>query len=84
MILVAFVVLILSIPVGYLLAWLCRDELVQGKKFFEVIMAVFALIAVIILLFGNYVITLTAVFILICALISLVKGYDKKWVKKRI
>jgi hypothetical protein len=30
-------ILVLAIPVGYLLSWMARDELTQGRKWFKVI-----------------------------------------------
>jgi uncharacterized membrane protein YoaK (UPF0700 family) len=82
-ILLTSLILILAFPVGYLLAWLCRDELVSGRRWFK-LLAFLSLIFAAIFLFFNLTISLSLFFIFIVILISLKKGYDKKWVKKGI
>ncbi len=75
------IVLLLSIPSGFLVAWLARDELIEGKKYFELLFTVsFALI----FFFLEYeYIVVSLGFITISAWISLLKSYDNKWAVKR-
>ena len=73
-------VLILAFPAGFLLAWLCKEELVPGRKWFLAI-GIISLISGAIFLFFNLVSSLTSFFIAIISFVSLIKGYDKKFVK---
>jgi len=73
-------ILLFAIPSGYLLAYLCRDELVVGRKYFKLLTFISSLPAIIFLFF-NLNIALTLIFISIVSSISLIKSYDKKFVK---
>jgi len=75
-------VLLTSFPVGYLLAYLTREELVQGR-FWLKILAIISLILSVILFFvyKNIAIILTLVYIAITSLVSLWKSYDKKFIR---
>jgi len=77
------IILILAIPIGYLIAYLCRDELVQGRKWFRLIVYVFTALGIVLLLFGLFVEGLSSLFIAIVALISLMKSGDKAWIRKK-
>jgi len=79
-ILLVILILILAFPAGYLLAWLCKDELVQGRKWFKLLALISTILAVIFLFF-NLTISFTLVFISIVSLISVAKSKDRKWVK---
>ena len=77
------IILILAFPVGYLLAWLARDELVAGRKWF-IALAVVSIIAAIPVAFFVSIklpIILTLFFIAIICLMAVWKSHDKKWVK---
>lgn len=76
------IILVLAIPVGYLIAYLCRDELVQGRKWFKLVTAVFTVLGFVLLLFKLYVEGLSSLFIAIVAVIALIKGRDKNWIRK--
>lgn len=73
------IALILSVPVGYLIAWLARDELVQGRKWFWVLIITAFVCAVIFYLRGEQYIVLTAAFVAVVSGISLWKSHDAKW-----
>jgi len=73
------IVLLLGIPAGYLLAWLCKEELVLGRKWFLVIL-VLSLVSGVVFLFFNLISSLTSFFIVIISLISLILSYNKKFV----
>ena len=73
-------ILFLAVPLGYLLAYLTRDELVDGRKYFKLISFLCSLMALIFLFF-SLTIALTLVFMSIVSSVSLVKSYDKKFIK---
>jgi len=77
------IVLVLAIPVGYLISWLCKDELIQGRKWFKIL-----IIAGVIGFFGGFLygkneIGWTFGFIAVVSFISYWKSFDKKWIKKQ-
>ncbi len=76
------ILLILAIPVGYLLAWMARDELIDGEKWFKILFIVSIVLAGLFWVFGQGYISWTLLFIAIVALISIIKSKDKKWTKK--
>lgn len=77
-------ILLAGFPAGYLLAWLARDELVKGKKWFF-ILAIVSLISAVIISFTEFLfkfpVILNLFFIIIISLVAVWKSYDKKWVK---
>lgn len=78
------VVLALAIPAGFLLAWLARDELKDGKKWFRIIILVGVFVGGWFYLTGERYVTWSAGFIIIVSFIALMKSEDKKWVKSKI
>ena len=78
------IVILLGIPIGYLVAWLCRDELVEGRNWFKVIIFVAILIGIVMAIIGEDVILWTMLFITIVTFVSLLKSRDRKWTKRRI
>ena len=81
--LIEIIFLFLAIPTGYILAYLSRDELVAGRKWFKVIIIASFLTGIWFYFTGQTFITYTTAFILIATFISLTKSYDKKWTKRR-
>ena len=78
------IVLLLAIPVGFLIAWMARDELIEGKRYFRFLI-IFSILGVIGgWLYGRSVEALTFGFIGIVSLVSFIKSEDKKWTKKRV
>jgi ABC-type Fe3+ transport system permease subunit len=75
------VIIILAIPVGYLLAYFCKDELVKGRKWFRHLITGSIIISAASFFYGFSEIAVTFLFILIVSWISYVKGSDKKFVK---
>jgi ABC-type Fe3+ transport system permease subunit len=73
--------IILAFPVGLLIAWMAKDELKDGRKWFKALIIVSAIIGTILLIIKRYVESLTLLFIIIFTGISLWKSYDKKWTK---
>ncbi len=79
----SLILLILAVPSGFLIAWLCRDELVAGKRWFKILVALGLLTFILFFFLGNYAIALSGLFISIVSLVSFIKSRDKKWTKKR-
>ena len=80
--LLLILVLASSYPVGLLLAYLTRDELVSGRKWFKAISVLTLVVAIAFLvLYRNYAIILTLIYIVIVSFISLRKSYDKQFVR---
>ena len=81
---VEIILLILAVPAGFLIAWLGRDELVDGKKWFKFVVISSLALAGLFWLFGLDYVSLTLGFIAIVSFISVIKSNDRKWTKKRI
>ncbi|MCA9485407.1 MAG: hypothetical protein KC506_01020 [Nanoarchaeota archaeon] len=77
------IVLLLSIPVGYLIAYLANDELVQGRRWFRYLMILAFVVGGWFALRRNYTIVLTAGFIFIVTFISYWKSFDGVWTRRR-
>lgn len=81
--LLVFLILASAFPVGYLLAYLCKEELAAGRKYFKILAWLAVVLAIIFLLFyRDFSIILTLAYISIVALISVHKSYNKKIKKK--
>lgn len=73
---IQLIVLLLGIPVGLLIAWLARDELIQGRKY---LLSLLILIFVgVLLFFGNEPVLLTLGFMSFVTFISYIKSFDSK------
>ncbi len=81
---IEIILLLLAIPTGFLIAWLARDELVSGRKWFRVLIVVSVLVIIWSWLTSLIYIVWTMGFILIVALISLIKSKDRKWTRSKI
>lgn len=75
-------ILILAIPTGYLIAWMARDELVDGRKYFRWIILVSMLLAIGSLFRENYLMVYSFLFVAIVTFVSFIKSKDKNWTKK--
>ena len=79
-------ILVAAFPVGYLLAWLARDELVSWKKWY-ILLAVISVILTIPVAFISALslvklpVVLTLFFIAIISLMAVWKSHDRKWTK---
>lgn len=82
-ILLSVVIVLLGIPVGYLISWMARDELVQGRVWLRTLLTIGAILAIWFYLVKIYYISLTCVFVFIIAFIGYTKSFDKKWTKKK-
>jgi len=81
---VEIILLGLAIPVGFLIAYLARDELIQGRIYFKALIAISILTTVISYLYNQPIKFLTSLFILIATSISLIKSKDKSWIKQQL
>jgi hypothetical protein len=77
-------ILILAVPSGYLIAYLCRDELKSSRKWFEGLFILSIVLSIGFFIFGQREISMTFDFIGIVTLISIIKSNDKKWTEKRV
>jgi len=76
-----FVLILLAIPVGFLIARLARDELIQGRSYlFGLIILCFALMIVFL---NNETFVLTFGFMSIVGWISYLKSFDSGWAVAR-
>ncbi len=75
------IILLLAIPSGYLIAWLARDELIVGRKWFRVLIILSIIVGIWFYLVDVIYVSWTAGFIFIVSLISLMKSNDEKWFK---
>jgi len=81
-ILLNIAILLTAIPVGYVLAWLCRDELVDGRKWFKMIIYILVILLIVFLLvYKDASILFSLMYMLIITYISLFKSKDKGFVK---
>lgn len=75
-------VMLTSLPAGYFLAWLCKDELVDGRKWFRIIFAcLFSILVFILIFYRNLNTILTLVYMILVVLLALLKGRDKKFLE---
>jgi len=79
---IEIILLILAVPAGLLIAYLARDELIQGQKWFKILVIASLALAGLFWMMNLDYISLTLVFIAIASFVSLVKSKDKKWVRK--
>ena len=73
-------ILLCAFPTGYLLAWLARDEIVAGRKYF-IVLAVLSIVSIVPVYFFLQIklpVIMTLFFIAIISLIALWKSCDKK------
>lgn len=73
------VILLLAIPVGYLIAWMARDEIIAGRRWFSSVVVLFAVFGGFAFIKGWYVEALTSGFVIIVSFIAQLKSYDKKF-----
>ena len=72
-----FILLLLAIPVGFLIARLARDELINGRNYLLTLIVLCFILIVIFL--KNEVFVLTLGFMSIVSWISYLKSFDIKW-----
>lgn len=75
---------VLAVPVGYLIAWLCRDELLAGRKWFKVLVVFGTVFGTGACLFGFWEIGWSLGFAAVVSFVSYLKSFDKKWTRKKV
>jgi hypothetical protein len=78
------IVLMLAIPFGYLVAYLSRDELLMGVRYFRIMIIASVLLGVWFWLTGAAYLVWTFGFVFVVSIVGLVKAGDKKWTKSKI
>lgn len=76
------IILLVAIPIGYLIAWLARDELLTGRRWFFILAITSFILAAFFLFIKNAMIAFALFFLTIIAFISYKKSFDKKWTKR--
>ncbi len=79
---IELLILILSVPSGLFLAYISRDELINGRKWFRILIMISLISEIWFFLQRNKPLIFTLAFIFIVSLISYTKSFDKKWTKK--
>lgn len=76
-------ILLTAIPAGYVLAWLCKDELVDGRKWFRIILTCLSIVLILILIFYRDLNAILAiVYMIIVTFIAILLGKDKKFLRR--
>lgn len=75
------IILILAIPLGFIVAYLSRDELVQGRAWFRALFIASIMIGLLMYILGFSYISWTCAFIAIVVFISIAKSKDPRWTR---
>lgn len=73
-VLINLFLLLLAIPVGFLISWMAKEELKQGRRWFRILVIAGILGGIGFWIYGFIIESLTMFFICIVALVSLVKS----------
>ena len=68
------ILLVFAIPTGLLIAWMAKDELKQGRKWFKLLVVSSLAVGLLSWIYNLAYIALTCAFIAIVSSISLLKG----------
>ena len=74
-------VMLTFIPIGYFLAWLCKDEIIYRKWMFVIFYSLVFVFLVFFLLRSNLNILLTLIYMILVTSVSIFKSRDKKFLK---
>ena len=77
----SFLFLLTAIPIGFLIAFLARDELLAGRTWFRGLVLTGILGAGWFALTGKVAIAWTILYLAVLAFIAYCKGFDGKWTK---
>jgi len=67
-------ILVFAIPAGFLLSWLAKDELKEGKKWFKALFVISLILTLVFFVYGISYAALTSAFVAIVSLISMIKS----------
>lgn len=82
-IIISIALLLSALPLGYLLAWLTKEELVQGRLAFALLIPASAVMAAAFLFLEiepKLPLAFSLLFILIVSMICMLKSYDQRFV----
>ncbi len=71
----------MSIPLGLIVSWMAREELIEGRKWFKVLVIFFIISGIWFYLTGKNHVSLASFFISIFSLVSYIKSFNAKWTK---
>lgn len=71
--LLKFIILVLAIPIGYLLSYMCKEELAQGKKWFKSVIIIAIIGVIISFIMNEYTLLLSSLFALIVFSVILIR-----------
>ncbi len=82
--LVELVLLLVALPAGFLVAYLARDELIQGRKWFIALIILSSVSGV--ALIGLWLVpeAITSFFVALFSVVGYWKSFDSKWTRRRI
>ena len=80
---IEIIILLLAIPAGFLIAYLCKDELADGRKWFRILIVSGIVLGAGFWIYGFYSEAWTSWFIMIVSFVSYVKSFDGK-VRRRV
>jgi len=66
--------LVLAIPAGFLLSWMAKDELKEGKKWFKALFVISLVLTGVFWVYGISYAALTSAFVAIVSLVSMIKS----------
>jgi len=75
--------LILAAPLGFIIAWMARDELKIGRNWFIIVVALSLITGIYFFINNRPEIIYSSAFIAIVSGISILQSYDKKWTAKK-
>jgi len=82
--LIESLILALSIPSGFFIAYLTNDELVAGRKWFLALIFLGISLGAFFIYLKNLTVVFSLVFLIIVSCISYWKSFDKEWIKRRV
>ncbi|MBI3334259.1 hypothetical protein HYZ97_02130 [Candidatus Pacearchaeota archaeon] len=78
----SILLILLAVPIGFLIAWQARDELLLGRSWFRALFIASILVGIWAFLSKEPGIGFTCAFILIVSLISYIKSFDISWTRR--
>jgi len=82
-IIIFLIAFVLSIIAGFIISYMTRDELVDGRKWFSWITIICLLTSIWSYLTKDFVVLYSMMFLTIVSLISYIKSFNDRFVKKK-
>lgn len=80
---IEIILILCAFPIGLLISYLARDELIIGRKWFKAIFLVSIFFSIYFYLFGERYAVFSSIFIAIVAIVSYTRSFDLKLTRKR-